>query len=657
MTSAPDIIDLRVADEAPPLALDPRVFERNVAALRGQDTVLADALAASSPFAHWRAVTGLDGSPTYRVETPGAPAAWLDAAAAPRTRAIGLLGEFRCGDGNAALPGIATGAELAYLLEQQPARRAIFIFEPDLARLAAVLRIRDFAGPFASLRVVLVPPARAREALRALLGKHTGLLPPGSILRLPSATAAHLEHVRGICEQTMAEIAPARIARLRELASRPPDSARSGPPRLAIVAFDPDVDPESVDGLLGAARILHWEALGCVVRGPADVHLLPHAERLAALEPTLTICVGHAVSRLPFPPRGAACEWHVSYPPHSPSDAGATLHLAATPRIANALRGAGVPAHAVVEWYWAVDANAAEPIEVTGAPVIESDDTPGTTRVSPQSSVATIASARRGASTAADNVAAATPRDTAESPPFVFVADLPDVSPAALGIEQPTHRLLWQHACEAARRRWQTGDVAHAEALLRHAERAARLPLDDAVARARLQQLIESHAAPAAVALAIVAALHEICGAVGVVGRGWRQVTHDATILAESATQWLQSTGVRSAVVAAVFPALPDPLSRSLVQVAAAGVPVLLHAPAQFALAKWLGGVLVPHEHLALFTDATSLRDRAQQLVQPHSAASAPSRRAVAHLLRTHTSTARLGALAAQLGIAGSDSA
>ncbi|MGE0481099.1 MAG: hypothetical protein AB7Q17_11570 [Phycisphaerae bacterium] len=639
MTSAPDIIDLRAADDAPPLALDPRIFERNVAALRTQNPSLADALSAAPPRENWRAVAGLDGSPTYRVQAPGAPAQWLDETAAPRIRAAGLLAEFRCGDTNAALPGIATGAELAYLLEHLPAIRAVFVFEPELEHLAAVLRIRDFAGPLASLRVVLVPPQRAREALHALLRRHGGLLPPGSILRLPGASAAHVEQVRAICEQTMSEIAPARIARLRELASARPASGHAGESRLAVVAFEPDVDPAPVDDLLRAAAGLRWEALGCVARGPLDVHLLPHAERLASFDPTLAICVGHAASRVPFPPRGAACEWHVSYPPQPPSDTAAAWHLAATPRIADALRGAGVPADKVLEWCWAVDSHAIKPIEVAGASQIVRPNTPASSGFSPESPRATIA-------------AVATPRESAESPPWVFVGDLPDDSPAALGIEQPTHRLVWQHACEAARTRWQAGDIAHAEALLRHAERTARLPLDDAAARMRLVQSIQCHAAPAAIARAIVAALHELCGSVGVVGRGWGRVAHAATLVEESATRWLKSNVARSGVAAAVFPALPDPLSNALVQVAAAGIPVLIHAPAQFPLAKWLGGVLVPNEHVTPFTDAPSLRDRVQNLVRSPSSAGAQSRRAAAHLFRTHTYGIRLAALGARLGIA-----
>jgi len=115
----------------------------NLAALRELQPALAQQLEQTPLPQNWRAVQALDGGITFRTEPPGQAPTWLAASAAPITRANALLADFRPGDKNPALPSIAGGAELTLLLRHLPTHKAVFVFESELAALAAVLRVVD----------------------------------------------------------------------------------------------------------------------------------------------------------------------------------------------------------------------------------------------------------------------------------------------------------------------------------------------------------------------------------------------------------------------------------------------------------------------------------------------------------------------------------
>lgn len=99
---------------------------------------------------------------------------------------------------------------------------------------------------------------------------------------------------------------------------------------------------------------------------------------------------------------------------------------------------------------------------------------------------------------------------------------------------------------------------------------------------------------------------------------------------------------------AAIFAGGPDPLSGALVQAAAVGWPVLLHAPGGRSLSQELGGVLEPQRHIGVFADLRRLRE----LIDELSASAARARVAAAgrHLTSRHTMAVRLSALEALVG-------
>ena len=86
---------------------------------------------------------------------------------------------------------------------------------------------------------------------------------------------------------------------------------------------------------------------------------MPHCERIAPFSPTLAICIDHSAAALPLPLGGSVCRWHLDA--RNVPDALAdddTIHLAASPRVAEALRTAGAADGKLLEFYWGYSENA-----------------------------------------------------------------------------------------------------------------------------------------------------------------------------------------------------------------------------------------------------------------------------------------------------------
>ena len=151
--------DLAQLDAYRPATLDPPVFSANLAALAADQPQLADELRQVVLPETWRPALALDDFPTYRLEPPGQPPAWLGGSAVPLTRARARLAKLEFAGKNPALPACGAGAEAHYLLERLPSHLAMYIFEAEIAVLAAVLRVQDWSAAITHGRCALVPPA------------------------------------------------------------------------------------------------------------------------------------------------------------------------------------------------------------------------------------------------------------------------------------------------------------------------------------------------------------------------------------------------------------------------------------------------------------------------------------------------------------------
>jgi hypothetical protein len=542
---------LAFLDQPAPLTLDPAIRDRNIVALRAHDAALADALGDIKLPADWRPVTALDDSPTFQLGPPEAPQ-WWQGSALPRDRATALIRNFKAGTGNITLPGSGTGAELLRLLECFPAHVAAFVFEPELTNLAALLHLHDLSARIAQRRCFFFTGPDHRGALQALLTKEVGLLPPGNILRLPGTDDAWLATVQTTCELAHRFVAEQREPVLRTLAPEPP--AADTPRRaIAAISFTTDARLRAAVTAFGAARDTdEQQSTASVLGDPTEAHLLIHAQRLAAARPDRILCADLRPAALPTAFRPLAAEWHLSHAA-APPEPDTAIHYAATPRIQQRLTTAGLTDVRPL-WFAADERLPAGRFDPAG--------------------------------------------------PVVLLGDLPDASAEACGIEQPTHRQLWHQAGQVLRKHWQEPRAAQPEAILRQAEHATGLAIRDPATRPNFVRLIGFVLSPAILWEQLLATFLIRCE-VSAIGRGWHRLAEPVPVWGEhlSLDQINPEAGVRLAVALSQ----PDPLTVDLVNAAALGWPILLHA-ASLEVGRDLGGVLVPGQHLLAASAAKDIR-------------------------------------------------
>ncbi len=599
-------VDLSSLDNDRPVTLDPRVWQSNLDALAAEQPGFADALRVVSLPESWRPALALDDFVTHRIEKPGQPAAWLGGTAAPVTRAAALLEQFVPAGNNLALPVIAAGAELRFLLERLPRHMAVFVFETDLMALAAVLRIQDFSTAIAEGRCVLVPPGREIASLSKLMGIQPGLLPPGSILLPDLVPAARIDQIRTVCEQVHAETDRRRSARLAELVAAPrADSASpAAQPRLAILALTPHSATRAVAAdVERAARGLGWEVMYRCVAGPRGVHPLVHCEALAEFRPSLTLCMNHLGSLLPVVPSGVMCTWFHSVaavPAELPDDG--TLYLAASPAVADALRRAGAGPDAVLDWYWACVESAQSPEDASAA---------GNT--------------------------------------VILVGDLPDHRPEIHGVKQGTHERLWEQLRVTAGQAWDTPRILRPDRLLDQAQRECGVALTEASLLETMVQLVERAIVPAAVLERLARALAGEAVEVLALGRGWERLSGPGIRPLAADLFDLPDRGADLRPLACVIAAGGDVLSPTLLHAASMGWPLLVHNLGGQSLVPALGDVLQPERHFDLFADLAGLRRALRSLREAPPAVLRRAERARRHVHEHHSYRRRLLELVAFL--------
>jgi hypothetical protein len=600
-------LDLARFDRPEFIALDPAIRAANLAALHEVHPELAAAVAAAALPAHWRAASGLDGAPTFRVEQPGQPAAWLAGAAAPNARARGLLEGYDALGKNPALPCAGAGGEVRTLLERLAPQLALHVFEHDVVQLAAVLRLVDCAAAIRDRRLILVPPGNEVGYLTELLELEPGLLPPGTILTPILVDAERLSGIQRVCERVFAE---STLTRQRRLAAVQQAEARravgaDAPPRLALVAMSLDRATQArVRAIQAAAERLGCATATAVFRTPADAHPLAHVERLSHFAPTLSLWVGHDPSVLTVPLAGGQAVWVQS--PHAAPAAPTpgVKYLATTPRVQQALRDAGIAGESVADWYWAADERRFE---------IE-----------------------------------AVPPATANA--VVVVGDLPALSADALALTLDSQRSLWDCVRSIVRANWETELVGWPERVLLAAEKAARYSIRDPALREHFLRLVAQVAIPGESLMQVIAALRSGGRVVSAIGAGWRAhpdpgidvLAEDATLLPLDAF-----TTMTQAPCGLVFAGANDPLSPALVELTACGLPLALHAPAGVNLCAALGGIIDPARDLQRFTTRQQLLESVESFVSL--AARRRAERLRAQVCAAHTWTSRVQALLALL--------
>ncbi len=549
------------------------------------------------PPAHWRAVLAYDDAPTYRVEAPGAPAAWLGQTTIPMRRAAATLAHYHRGPLNISVPCVGAGQELLQLLTQQRNHIAAYLFVDDLTALAAVLQLHKLDTALRGHRCIFVPPQNELDWLLALLDRHPGLLPPGNIVKPPGVSPARLSQVRTVCQQVNNVSSRQRQTAFEAAAQRTLAAiSNDGSPRVALLALSGD--PRSHHVVRDAA---HGDSSDIVcapltLSSPTEVHPLKIAKDLAAFQPTHLVCVDTERDVLPTPLRDRARVWRLRLADVPVSVDRDTCYHAGSPTIAEELLKAG-----------------ADPARVRVIP-------PG--------------------------VRAQQERRSASATPARFilmVGDRPDVRPVANGVVQPTHKLLWTALLEQVRANVWNPAIAHADALLEVASRASGVRLGDAETERMFVRRIRLVVVPATV-VDVLASLLAEAGPIRVVGRGWRNVAAERTNLVWCGAQLDPTDAAQAAATVIATPA--DPLTPELLTAAGTGTPVALFAAGRSDVTSELAEVLREREHFSplrtradVATVVAAARSGSTELRESAAAAAA-------HLRAEHTWTARLRAIA-----------
>lgn len=608
MSLAGSPLDLTALDAELPAQLDPAVWLRNLAALERVGSPLANLLTGLSVPETWRPAQTLDGTVSLRIEPPGQPPAWLGNTAAPRTRATALFGDYDPAGQNLALPCIGAGQDVAVLLGRLAPHLALYVFEADAVNLAAALRLVPLDEALAAGQLILIPPGNEAAFLADLMAREPGLHPPGALLAPNLVDAARRAELQAICQRLHTETTLARSRELLALAdarvafpARPVTGAR-----LAVLALTPHVGARKyAEALDRAARAAGWDTECCTLASPREAHPLHAARRLSAFAPTTVLHVGYTPAALQLR-RGARAFGWVHDAENLPSrDAGQDVTwLAASPRVVEALHEAGFARARVVEWFWSCAADVLDE--------------------------------------------AAKPQPAADDAPFLLVGNLPDRRPETYGVTQDTLKQLWQVLERVVADQWQSERADRADWLLVEAERRCQRTIRDEGLRAQYLRLTRQVIIPAVTLEALAGFLLDRGAKVETAGCGWQRLARPGLTCASDEAVFPSPREGSARPAAAIFAGGPDPLSGALVQAAAVGWPVLLHAPGGRSLSPELGGVLEPQRHIGVFADLRRLRELIDELST--SAARARVAAARRHVTSRHTMAVRLSALEALVG-------
>ena len=615
-----EALNLAAFDQAVPLDLDPTIWESNLAALEVEQPDFAARLRETPIPPHWRPVRGLDDWPTWRIEPEGLPAAWLTATAAPRARAEALVRLDLQQNKNPALPTIAAGAELAYLLEKLTHQQAIYVFERNLPQLAAVLHVANLADAIRQGRFIPIPPSEEEAFLYALLERQPGLLPPGSLIALPGVEDPRIEEIRVLCERISTRVNADRNQRLSRLTIRDvtPLFSLKDPPGLAVLAFG--VDPATyrlAESLVGSSTELGWRGSCHTAIDPRQMHREPHIRILSDFGPNLALAIGHSPDVVPLPAQCVQLQWHLHRRDATKLNTSDKIHhLTASPAIDDDLTRSNVPRERVHRLYWAL---------------------PGsyTNRQSP--SVSLINPDQPGA--------------------ILVWGDYLDPDPRTSGIEQPTHKQLWQQLLVTASECWDTSDILNPSAIIFRAERACGVELREPSLRERMLRIIEHVLIPAVLQQKIIRGLAELGFDVCVVGKGWQRcstleinsIVDDPNQLSAQSSGADKLPGKQVPHPAAIFCNPLDPFQQGLFYAVGLRVPILLFNPGPKSIAEKLGGILNPDAHYQPFGNLRDLRAILDRIQTHPSRALDRAERVFEYAAGAHTYAHRLTALLDEL--------
>ena len=445
-----------------------QTYQRNLAALRVSQPVVAEKIDSTPIPANVRPATGRDGTNTLQVPGEDGSPVWFGRSSMPSVSTAETCAGFVSNGRNAILPGVLTGMDPIAVAGKMPSHTALFVVEENPLHVKLAMHLYDYAELIAGGRLVFLLTQDLAEHLRILLDAHPGYEVPTQLLmspqRLPAQIAElqrQLESAGNAASHVHNRVLESCAANIRGRTLGPlPQS-----PRVAVLSVDAHPTSHEQAHRIGRALAkLSWPHEVCVPNDPRKCHIaarLQAIERVSA-EVVLLINSSRGVLGSLLPAGLPVVSW---YSPGAsvPSTAGAELGnsqsvFVSSRRLAAAMKSAGVPADAV---------GVCEPC---------ADDT-----------------AYRPADAASEDEAGA------EYDVAVLV-DLPDDRAEACGIALASHRVLWQAIQKTVSKNTGRYRETLAGQLVDDAQAASGVKLQDASIRDHFVTLVRGRIAPACIA-------------------------------------------------------------------------------------------------------------------------------------------------------------
>ena len=468
-------------------AINPAVFDRNLAALREHDPAQADLIASVPVPQTVRPCQGRDGTTTFRIVGDDGREHWFGGTSAPTVSAPALLSAFDTGTGNVLLFGIGQGAEAALLVQRLEPHRGVLVLETVPLRLALAMRLHDYAEALRSRRLVLISAeeATAENRLAEFLARHPGYCFPERLLIWPWLAPSLVEPIRLMVERSAIAAQQQRASALAAIQANWPKTApplSPDSPRVAVVArmATPSAWQWAEDAAMGG-RNLGWTTEAFTVHGPADCHILRLAQELHAFGPDWVLAI--------------RCAREV-------------------------LASAVAPAIPIVAWFDeaadnippSISVGSSDVLAVTSAAVRERIPAEAISRV-PVEVVPLAAPCPSAAPRAGDD----RPYDV------VLMANLAPADPTEAGINLHTQQVLWGESAKLIRLELDSFTSERAGAILSAAEARTKMAIRDPAVRQAFERVIAEMVGPSVVAVNLAALLAAAGIAVHVWGKGWEK--------------------------------------------------------------------------------------------------------------------------------------
>jgi hypothetical protein len=180
-------------------------YKKNLSALAEVDSPLAERLADISWPEDLKFIPALDGTPTAFSREFGR-SGWYAFSSVPAIREKVVCEQFSPGTSNVILPGAGQGIGLQGLLERFNLCQSIYVWEPNLIHVAALLALYDLSREIAGRRLILLTEADLTKNLVDFVGSHLEIAHPEKMMSWPWITENCMQEISLKVEQAVGEL-------------------------------------------------------------------------------------------------------------------------------------------------------------------------------------------------------------------------------------------------------------------------------------------------------------------------------------------------------------------------------------------------------------------------------------------------------------------